>query len=33
MEEGHSMPLKDALKGLYRINRYKTFIGAGSSID
>ena len=30
MEEGHSMPLKDALKGLYRINRYKTFIGAGS---
>ena len=28
MEEGHSMPLKDALKGLYRVNRYKTFIGA-----
>ena len=28
MRQGHSMPLKDALKGLYRVNRYKTVIGA-----
>ena len=27
MRQGHSMPLKDALKGLYRVNRYKTFYG------
>ena len=27
MRAGHTIPLKDALKSLYRVNRYKVFIG------